>query len=147
MRHKLVRLALPRFSKDASKFCSFWGSFKSAVDENDDLSIVDKFTYLQSLLEGPAANVIQGLPLTATNYDSGKDIFEECFGRMKQIIATQMDDFLKIRVCSGDKMSHLRAVYDKIHINIHGLESIGVIEKEHEIFLRHVIMSKLSSGV
>ena len=125
MRPKLPRLVLPRFSGDVTKLCSSWDSFKSAVDENDDLSIVDKFNYLQSLLEGPAVKEIQGLPLTATNYDCAKDILEECFGRMKQIIATQMDDSLKIQASSGDKTSHLTAVYNKIHINIRGLESTG----------------------
>ena len=39
---------LPRFRRDVTKFRSFWDSFKSAVDENDELSVVDKFNYLQS---------------------------------------------------------------------------------------------------
>ncbi|XP_065918882.1 uncharacterized protein [Dysidea avara] len=144
---KLPRLVLPRFSGDVTKFRSFWDSFKSAVDENNDLSVVDKFNYLQSLLEGPAAKSIQGLPLTAANYDCAKQVLEERFGRMKQIIAAHMDDFLKIQACGGDKTSHLRAVYDKIHINVRGLESIGVTADQYGSFLIPIIMSKLPSEV
>ena len=147
VRPKLPRLVLPRFSGDVTKFHSFWDSFKSAVDENEDLSVVDKFNYLQSLLEGPAAKSIQGLPLTEMNYESAKEILEGRFGRTKQIIAAHMDDFLKIQACSGDRTSHLRAVYDKIHINVRGLEAIGVNADQYGSFLIPVIMSKLPAEV
>jgi len=58
-----------------------------------------------------------------------------------------MDDFLKIQACSGDKTSHLRTIYDKIHVNVHGLESIGVKAEQYGSFLIPVIMSKLPTDV
>ena len=54
---------------------------------------------------------------------------------------------LKIIPCNSDKVSHLRSVYDKIHINIRGLESLGVTPEQYGSFLIPVIMSKLSSDV
>jgi len=55
---------LLRFSGDyVTKFCGFWDSFKSEVDENDELSVVDKFNYLQSLLEGLEAKVYNSVYL------------------------------------------------------------------------------------
>ena len=58
---KLPKLSLPRFNGDPTKWLSFWDSFSSAIDENDDLSDVDKFQYLRSLLEGPVVSAIAGL--------------------------------------------------------------------------------------
>ena len=58
-----------------------------------------------------------------------------------------MDDFLKIQPCSDDKTSHLRVVYDEIHINVRGLESIGVTVDQYGSFLIPVIMSKLPADV
>ena len=58
-----------------------------------------------------------------------------------------MDDLLKIQACSGDKISHLRVVYDKIHINVRGLESLGVTADQYGSFLIPVIMSKLPAEV
>ena len=81
VRPKLPKLVMPKFSGDITKFRSFWDSFKSAIDENSDLSLIDKFNYLWSLLEGSAAKSIQGLPLTESNYSSAKTILEGCFGR------------------------------------------------------------------
>ena len=61
---KLPKLILPKFRGDITKWISFWDSFKSAVHENKAISLVDKFNYLNSLLEGPASRAIQGLSLT-----------------------------------------------------------------------------------
>ena len=41
----------------------FWDSFESAIDRNTGLSEIDKFNYLKSLLEKPAAEAISGLTL------------------------------------------------------------------------------------
>jgi len=55
MKFKLPKLILPRFSGDVTKFHSFWDSFNSRVDENDELLVVGKFNYLHSLLEGASS--------------------------------------------------------------------------------------------
>jgi len=57
---------------------------------------------------------------------------------MKQIIAAHTDDFLKIQACSDDKTLHLRAVYDKIHIIVQGLEFIGIPVWELPFTRNHV---------
>ena len=144
---KLPKLILSKFSGDVTRFRSFWDSFKSAVDNNEDLSPIDKFNYLQALVEGPAAKCIQGLSLSEANYTAALEILEERFGKPQQIISAHMDDMLKIIPCNSDKVSHLRSVYDKIHINIRGLESLGVTPEQYGSFLIPVIMSKLPSDV
>jgi len=68
------------------------------VHENDGLSPVN---HLHSLLEGPSNKVIQGLPLTETNYDTAVDLLKERFGKPKVIIAAQMDELVKLPDCSS----------------------------------------------
>ena len=46
---KLHNLVLSKFSKEVTHLQN---RFKSAVDSNEDLSPMDKFTHLQVLLEG-----------------------------------------------------------------------------------------------
>jgi len=48
----LPKLILLRFRGDVT---SFWDSFKSTVHENEAISPINKFNYLNSLLEGPAS--------------------------------------------------------------------------------------------
>jgi len=68
------------------RFRSFWDSFDSAINKNPSLSAVDKFNYLHTLLEGPAARSIQGLVLSETNYPAAR------FGKPHHIIAAHMDE-------------------------------------------------------
>ena len=48
------QLPKSKFRGNVTTWSSFWDSYKAAVHENTDIMIVDKFNYLNSLLEGPA---------------------------------------------------------------------------------------------
>ena len=93
---KLPKLILPRFIVDVTKSTSFWGSFKSAVHENETISSINKFNYLNSLLEGPASRAVRGLSLTEANYNYVIEILHEIFGRTQQIISAHMEELLKL---------------------------------------------------
>lgn len=58
-----------------------------------------------------------------------------------------MDELLKIPACTSDKASQLRFVYDKISVNVRGLESLGVSSSQYGSLLIPVIMSKLPQEV
>ena len=59
---KLPKLELKKFDGDHSKWISFWDSFEASVHKNESLTAIDKFNYLNSLLERSAAEAISGLP-------------------------------------------------------------------------------------
>ena len=67
---KLPKLQLPKFNGRVTEWNSFWDSFNSAIHSNPSISNVNKFNYLQSLLEGSASRAIKGLTLTSANYDN-----------------------------------------------------------------------------
>lgn len=58
-----------------------------------------------------------------------------------------MDDLLKIPSCSSDRTAHLRLVYDKVHANDRGLESLGIQANQYGSFLIPVVMAKLPADV
>ena len=143
---KLPKLILPKFRGDITKWISFWDWFNSAVHENKAFSLVDKFNYLNSLLEGPASRAIQGLSLTDANYKSAVQILQERFSRRQQIISAHMDELLMIANCSGtERSTSLRFVYDQISVHVRGLSSLGVASDEYGGLLILVIMAKLPS--
>ena len=69
---------------------------------------MNKFNYLQSLLEGSAPRAIKGLTLTSANYDNAIKILQERFGKTQQTIAAHMGEILKIQACSSGRTSQLR---------------------------------------
>ena len=66
---KLPKLTLRHFNGDLTMWTTFWESFESAVYKNPSLSNIDKFNYLNSLLDWSAADPIVGLSLTSSNYE------------------------------------------------------------------------------
>ena len=69
------------------------------------------------------------------------------FGWTQQIISAHMDELLKLPYCSDDKVTQLRAVYDKVSVNARWLEAIGVMADQYGSFLIPVIMGKLPADV
>ena len=96
VRSKLPKLILPKFKGDVTSYRSFWEIFESTVHNNMQLTIIDKFNYLVSLLEGSALRSIKGLAITEENYQAALDILQERFGNSQQIISAHMDELLKL---------------------------------------------------
>ena len=144
---KLPKMTLPMFTGQITEFRGFWDRFETAVHNNPLLSTVDKFTYLHAVLEGTAAWSIQGLALTEANYKAATQILKSRFGSTQQVISAHMEDLLKLPACHGDKTSQLRLVYDKIWVNVRGLEALGVDADQYGSFLIPIIMAKLPADV
>ena len=94
-RVKLPKLALRSFNGNITTWTTFWDSFESSIHNNTDLSEIDKFNYLKSLLEGTAREAISGLTLTSTNYKEAIAILKKRFGNKQQIISKHMDILLE----------------------------------------------------
>jgi len=144
---KLPKLTLPRFRGDVKNWPAFWDSFQSAVHSHDDIPKVDKFNYLNSLLEGPAFKTIQGFTLNGDNYDSAIKMLQERFGDPQQIISAHMEGLIKIPNCTCDKLSSLRSLYDRIMVHIRGLEALKVSPDQYGSLLIPLIMAKLPDDI
>jgi len=144
---RLPKLTLPTFRGDVTRWVSFWDSYNSAIHSNSQLSKIDKFNYLQGLLDGAAARSIKGLTLTEANYDSAIELLQKRFGRPKQIVASHMDELIKIPVCTNDRPQSLRSVYDQITVHIRGLAALEITSEQYGSLLMPMIMSKLPSDI
>ena len=144
---RLPKITLARFNGEVTKWNTFWDSFNSAIHSNEDVANIDKFNYLKSLIEGPAARAIQGLTLTNDNYETAVKMLEERFGKRQQIVSAHMDELLKIPSCTNDKLHSLRLVYDKISVHTRGLATLGISADQYGSLLIPVIMSKLPNEI
>ena len=99
------------------------------------------------MLQGRALRSIQGLSLTEENYQAAVDLLQQRFGNQQQVISAHMNELLKIPVCSGDKTSQLRFIYDKISVSVRGLEALGVNCSQYGSLFILIIMSKSPPGI
>ena len=95
-RVNLPKLIPKKFNGDLMKRSAFWDSFESSIHHHPDLSDIDKFNYLCTLLESTASEAISGLKLTSTNYRVAITILQKRFGNKHQIITKHMDLLLNI---------------------------------------------------
>ena len=65
---KLPKIEIKCFSGNYTCWKSFKEIFEATVHRGTDLTNIEKFTYLQSLLDETASQAIEGFPLTAENY-------------------------------------------------------------------------------
>ena len=110
------------------------------------INSIEKFTYLKSCVTSNAESAIAGLPLTADHYKIAIDILKDRFGKPQLLISNYMDALLKLpSVNSVHETKKLRELFDKIEINIRGLNALGVESQSFGNLLVPVVMEKIPS--
>ena len=141
---RLPKLTIKPFNGQLTMWTPFWDSFSSTIHENPELSSVDKFNYLRSLVTHSALEAISGLTLTGANYDEAVDVLRKRFGNKQLIINKHMEYMLNADgVSSQHDVRGLRRLYDVIESNVRSLKSLDVKAESYGSLLSSVLMSKL----
>ena len=144
---RLPKLELPKFNGDHTKWQTFWDKFNAIVDESD-ISDINKFTYLQSLLRDEAQQSIAGLSLTAENYKFAREILENRFGQKERIISGHIQKLLQMATNKkAESQEQLWRLHDQIQINIRSLENLGISGSTYGVILVPIIMHLLPESI
>ncbi|VDI24794.1 Hypothetical predicted protein [Mytilus galloprovincialis] len=145
--HRLPKLTLPTFSGDILEWQYFWESFENTIHSNHTLTDVQKFTYLQSLLDADAMNVINGLNLSSANYHKAVELLVNRFGKSHKIVNAYMKALLDLPAPSYTQLDSIRNFSDKSEVYIRGLESLGQCQDTYGSLLIPVMLGKLPISV
>ena len=105
---------------------------------------VDKFNYLNSLLEGPALAAVAGLKLTTANYCEAIDTLKKRLGNKQQIISRHMDTLLELEsVTSSNNTKALRRLYYQLEFQVRSLKSLEVPFDSYGNLLSSLFMNRL----
>ena len=145
---RLSKLVIKKFGGQACHWIEFWDTFVSAVHNNESLSDIERFSYLRTLLEGPAYSTVAGLALTSTNYEKAVDLLKQRCGQKQVIINSHMNHLLNLTpVTDSPDLWKLRKLYDIIEQDISGLESLGVLVTSYGSLLVSVVQSRLPTDI
>ena len=144
---KVSKFNLASFNGDPLKWTTFIERFTSAVDSQDSLTTIEKFTYLKGQLEGTATDCIQGFSLTSKNYEQAKKLLEERFGNPQVIVSAHMNVFLKLPKLNNDSVLRLSSFYNTIESNIRSLLIMGLNPSYYGLLLIPVILERLPDSV
>ena len=136
---KLPKIELPKFGGDVVDWSTFWDQFSATVDQSD-LATVSKLVYLRSLLFGEAKQAIDGLAVTATNYEVACDILKARFARPAKVIFAHIEKLINLG--SGSE-SDLKPIQDELLVHIRSLERLGVGGERYGVILTPLVLSRL----
>ena len=105
---------------------SFKETFEAVVHRRTDLTNIEKFTYLRSLLDKTALQAIDGFFLTAENYTAAWRLLNERFGNEQISISSYMNKILNISPVYLPNVRSFRELYDNVESNVRALENFGV---------------------
>ena len=80
---RLPKLELPTFKGEVLEWRGFFEQFSKIVDEDEELSEINKFIYLKRYLSGQALSFVSGLSLTAGNYKDALELLKGRYGNPK----------------------------------------------------------------
>ena len=144
---KLPKLEIQKYSGDYTQWQPFWDKFTAVIDQSN-LPVVNKFTHLQTLLQGEAAAAIAGNSLTTENYTTAKYIPEKRFGRKeKKNIFGHIQQLLKMQPISTYGSSNLWRLHDKMQANIRKLENLGVDGTTYGVVLTPLVLHQLPTHI
>ncbi|KAJ8021190.1 hypothetical protein HOLleu_38316 [Holothuria leucospilota] len=146
---RLPKLQLPKFAGNVVEWQAFWDQFEAVV-HNSDIPPVNKFAYLQALLEGEAKRCIQGLSPTAKHYSVACDLLKERYGKPEKIIFAHIQALLNLSPPQSKGRLTLPVLWnmqDELLAHVRSLESLGISGEKYGFFLTPVILSRIPQDI
>ena len=125
----------------------FIEQFNATIDCQEELSDIEKFTYLRGFLKGDALQTIEGLSLTNQNNTNAKDLLKARYGNPQLIISSHMNNLIQLGKLVGADVRKLRLLYDKIEANVRALNSVGIESKHFGALLIPIVLQKLPNVI
>ena len=143
---KLPQLKLKVFTGSPIEWPSFWEIFRAAIDSDESMENVVKFSYLKAHLEGAESDAIAGLKVSNATHSEALELLRARFGDDEIIISTHMDKLLNIPAVESLKdIKKLRETYDRIETHVRSLGALGVPATGYQQLLAPIIVNKLPS--
>ncbi|XP_016664857.1 uncharacterized protein LOC107885697 [Acyrthosiphon pisum] len=139
---QLAAISLPTFSGIYSEWPTYYDIFGVMVHKNDQISDIQRLFHLRASLSGEAAQVIQGIEITAANYSIAWESLIARYNNKKVLIQSHTRGLYELSAIT-EESKQLRTFIDKLNCHINTLESLGENPRGWGSMLIHLITSKL----
>ena len=138
---------LRKFSGDPLDWKSSKETFEAAVHNNDNISNIEKFTYLRTYLDNSALQATERFPLTNENYTAAWQLLDERYGNEQLIIYYHMNNLIKLDPIIQPSGKEMRKLRDTIESNVRALRSLGINYEYFRPLLVPIILEKLPNTI
>ena len=123
---RLPKLEVPTFDGDILNWRSFWEQFSVSVHSRPSLSDSEKLVYLQqSLKDGSAKNVIEGLSRSGDNYTEAIGCLKARYDRPRLIHQIHVRMILEAPSLRDGSGKELRRLHDSVQQHLRALKAMG----------------------
>ena len=93
---KLPELVISTFDGNKLQWREFWDLFQITVDQNEQLSEIEKICYLKRRLTGVAKQVISGIFISTENYVIAKQLLDDRFNDKEFVLCHNLREVMNL---------------------------------------------------
>ncbi|XP_076246223.1 uncharacterized protein LOC143186434 [Calliopsis andreniformis] len=142
---RLPTIVLPSFDGNYNNWLKFRDTFESLIHNNESLTDIQRFHYLNSALKGPAARVIQSLGVSDANYKLAWATLKRRFEDVKSLIHHHASALLELPRVHKQSSVALREFIDTANNHILALGALGESIHTWDILVILILTNKLDS--
>ncbi|XP_076660083.1 uncharacterized protein LOC143363372 [Halictus rubicundus] len=142
---KLPEMRLPSFDGNIEDWVSYFDTFKSTIDSNENLTPLQKLQYLRSTLHGKALKCISALNTTDANYYDAIELLKKKYDCPRRIILKHCDAIRDYPRLVKDTPEALDDLVNSVNQHLRALKNLGEDFTRCNGSLISMILSKVSS--
>ena len=119
----LPKIKLPIFSGNIAEWVEFKGLFQSLIDENKNLTSLEKFQYLKTTLRGEALSLISHYELDGRNYANAYQDLVDRYSNTRRVAAFYVHELTNYKQSNSRKYSHF---LELIRSSTNALKNLGI---------------------
>ncbi|KAF8783509.1 hypothetical protein HNY73_013663 [Argiope bruennichi] len=122
---KLPKIKLEPFNGDVELWQSFWEQFQSSIDNNPNLSVIDKHVFLRGYLQDEPKRLIDGISIIADTYEATKKLLMDKYGDKNRIIQAHLDFLENLTPIRNLSPTSLNEVFIECNRRLQALRALG----------------------
>ena len=146
-RPRLPDVSIKPFYGNLEEWPTFWDLYASSIHDREDVTEIDKFAFLRSLLRGDAERTIRGFKTTASNYEAAVAALKRRFGDAETIKNVLIEKLIRIKPAENGSLETLQQIGDEIGSILRSLQGLKLKTDVHGDILLPVLCSKLTEDL
>ncbi|XP_011687752.1 PREDICTED: uncharacterized protein LOC105449960 [Wasmannia auropunctata] len=139
----LPKLNLPTFDGSIDKWETFRDRFQSMIQNDPNLSNVNRMHYLFSCLKGAASKALDHLAITNANFEVAWNILVSRYDNKRRLVTTHLISLLDLPTVTSETSKDLCNLRDQANTAIQALTNLGRAVRHWDDFLVLLVARKL----
>ncbi|XP_071056865.1 uncharacterized protein, partial [Onthophagus taurus] len=140
---KLPQIKLPQFGGKYEDWLEYRDTFESLIHANLEIGEIEKFHYIRASLHDKAAQIINSIEFSATNYNIAWDLLCERYNNKRLLVHNHLKSIFGINTIAKESAIEIRTLIDDMSKHMRSLTSLDQPTKHWDTLIIHITSAKL----